>query len=189
MNRLIPILIMALFAALPCRAQDPFFLEDKPGDVALHSEDTEGLDLVRIAFSRKGAGKIEIDFRMSGAIPKTPKGDYMIIAYLDFDGPAGGDSSPDDTEADLNILAFKVPGYANWDCKVDKTSDLLAKESFQIAKFNQYKDGFSIAVSSPLFKDPVRIRGYAETISGGKVLDRAPAEALFMWNEAGANTP
>ena len=74
------------------------------------------------------------------------------------------------------------------ECKIDKTSSLLAKESFQIVKFNQHKDGFTVAVSSPAFKNTLRIQGYAESISAGKPVDRAPAEAFFTWDESGAQT-
>ena len=182
MKCLIPILALALLAVLPCCAQESLVVDDKIQDIAGQIEDAGGLDLACITLSRKASSKIEIDFRMNGAVPKTPKGDYMVIAYLSFGENASGFTS------DINILACKVPGYANWTCKVDNKSYLHARESFQVVKFNQYKDGFSIAVSSPLFKDPVHIRGYAESISGGKVLDRAPAEEYFTWNESGQPT-
>jgi len=189
MTRMIPWLVAGWLVAVPCRGQEVFFVEDKPGDAAFSGENFEGLDLVRITFSRKGSSRIEIDFRMKDVIPKTPKGDYLIIAYLDFDTPAGEDPWLAEMTADLNVLAFKVPGYANWDCRVDKAFGSMAKETFQIAKFNQYRNGFSIDLSSPVFKDPIRISGYAESIVEGKAVDRAPETASFTWNEAGANRP
>ena len=184
MKWVIPWLVAGWLAAVPCRGQDVFFVEDKPGDAAFSGEDAEGLDLVRITFSRKGSSRIEIDFRMKDTIPRTPKGDYMIIAYLDFDTPAGEDPSLAETTADLNVLAFKVPGYANWECRVDKAFGSLAKETFQIVKFNQHRNGFSIDLSSPVFKDPIRIGGYAEWIVEGKAVDRAPETASFTWQES-----
>lgn len=187
MKRLIFILIPALFAALPCRAQESFVVQDEIQDVA-QAGNAEGLDLARITFSRKGSGKIAVDIQMHGAVPKTASGDYVIIAYLDVDDNITTGESRGDIGTDLNIVAFKVPGSGNWECKIDKTSTPLAKEFFQIAKFNQYKDGFSIDVSSPFFKKAIRILGYAESISGGTVLDRAPAEKFFTWDESGAKT-
>jgi hypothetical protein len=184
MKRLIPILALALLAALPCRAQDPFVVEDEIQDVTARIEDAGGLDLAKITFSRKGSSKIEIDFRMNGAIPKTVNGEYCIITYLDIDDNAGTGVSRGEAGTELDVFAYKAPGDANWKCKLNKTSSLLAKESFQIAKFNQSKDGFSVDVSSPLFKKAIRMRGYAESISGGKALDRAPAEDFFTWDES-----
>ena len=188
MKRLLPVLALALLAALPCRAQDPFVVVDQERDVPLEAEDGDGLNLATVTFSRKGNSKIEIDFRMNGAIPKTARGDYVIIAYLDIDDNAGTGLSRGEAGTDLNVFAFKAQGTGKWECKIDKTYNLLAKESFQVAKFNQYKDGFSIDVSSPWFKKPIRIRGYAESISNGKALDRAPAQDFFTWDEAGAKT-
>lgn len=188
MKRLIPILVLTLLTALPCRAQDPFVVVDQERDVPLDVENGDGLNLGTITFSRKGSSKIEIDFQMNGTIPKTPKGEFAIIAYLDIDDAAATGVSRGEAGTDLDIFAYKAAGDSNWKCKLNKTSSLLAKESFQIAKFSQHKDGFSVDVSSPWFKKPIRIRGYAESISGGKALDRAPAEDFFTWGEAGAST-
>jgi hypothetical protein len=188
MKRLIPILALALLAALPCAAQEPFAVVDQERDVPLDVENGDGLNLATITFSRKGSSKIEIDFRMNGTLPKTAKGDYVIIAYLDIDSDAATGVSRGDAGTDIDVFAYKAAGDTNWKCKLNKTSSLLAKESFQVAKFNQYKDGFSVDVSSPLFKKAIRIRGYAESISGGKALDRAPGEDFFTWSEAVAST-
>lgn len=187
MKWLISIPALALLAALPCLAQESFLVEDEIQDVA-RIEDAEGLDLARITFSRKGSGKIEIDFRMHGAVPRGMGGDYVIITYLDIDDNTDTGVSRGDAGTDLDVFVYKAPGESNWNAKLNKTSALLAKESFQIAKFNQYKDGFSVDVSSPLFKKAIRIRGYAESISSSKPLDRAPAEGFFTWDEAGAST-
>jgi hypothetical protein len=181
-------LCLTLLAAIPCAAQDPFTLVDQQDDVPVAIEDGDGLDFSKITFSRKGSSKIELDFRMNGAIPKSMGGDYVIIAYLDIDDNTSTGISRGEAGTDLNVFAFKAPGTGNWECKIDKTFSLLAKESFQITRFNQSKDGFSVDVSSPLFKKAIRIRGYAESISGGKALDRAPAEDFFTWDESGAPT-
>ena len=188
MKQLIPVLAFTLLAALPCLAQDPFVVVDQQNDVPVAVENGDGLNLATITFSRKGSSKIEMDFRMQGAIPKTAKGEYCVIAYLDIDADAATGVSRGEAGTDIDVFAYKAPGDANWKCKINKTSSLLAKESFQIAKFNLSRDGFTVDVSSPLFKKAIRIRGYAETISGGKTLDRAPAEDFFTWDESGSST-
>jgi hypothetical protein len=188
MKRLVPIIALALLAALPCAAQEPFVVVDQERDVPLDIEDGDGLNLATITFSRKGSSKIEIDIRMNGTVPKSMAGDYAIMVYLDIDDNPATGISRGNIATEVNVCAYKSAGRGNWECKLDKTSSLLAKESFQITKFNQYKDGFTINVSSPFFKKTVRIRGYAETISDGKALDRAPAEDFFTWRESGAPT-
>lgn len=183
MKQLAAIILAGLAVSLPCGAQAPFEVVDQQNDVPLSVQDSDGLNLATITFARKSLGKIEIDIRMNGAVPKTTGGDYVIIAYLDIDdNPATGEVRGD-ISTDLNVFAFKPPGTGNWECKIDKTSPLLAKESFQVAKFNQYKDGFTIDISGPLFKKLKRISGYVESISGGKALDRAPGEGFFTWQE------
>jgi hypothetical protein len=183
MKGLNAILCLALLSALPCAAQEPFVIVDQQNDVALTVEDGDGLNFATVTFTRKSLSKIEIDFRMNGAVPKTTRGDYVIIAYLDIDNNPNTGLSRGDISTDVNIFAFKAPGTGQWECKIDKTSSLLAKESFQVAKFSQYKDGFTIDVSAPLFKKLNRMRGYVESISGGKALDRVPAEDFFTWDE------
>ena len=183
MKRLMAILSVALAASLPGAAQAPFEVVDQQNDVPLSVEDGAGLNLATITFTRKTLSKIEVDFRMQGAVPKTTSGDYVIIAYLDIDNNPATGQVRGEIATDLNIFAFKAPGTGKWECKIDKTSTLLMKESFQIAKFNQYKDGFTIDISAPLFKKTRRICGYVESISGGKPLDRAPGEDFFTWDE------
>ena len=188
MKRLIPILALTLLAALPCRAQEPFVVVDQERDVPLDVENGDGLNLATITFSRKGSSKIEIDIRMNGTVPKSMAGDYAIMVYLDIDDNPATGISRGNIATEVNVCAYKSAGRGNWECKLDKTSSLLAKESFQVTKFNQNKNGFTINVSAPLFKKAIRIRGYAESISDAKTLDRAPAEDFFTWDESGAST-
>ena len=177
------LLFLVGLMAFPCLAQESLVVEDEIQDV-VRGEEAKGLDISRIVLSRKGASKIGVDIRMHGAVPRTAIGDYVVIVYLDIDDNGNTGKSCGSIGTDLNLVIFKIPGSGNWECKVDKTSTFLAGESFQVVKFNQYKDGFSIDVSAPWFKKPIRLQGYTESISSGKVLDRAPAETFFTWNEA-----
>ena len=78
MKWVIPWLVAGWLAAVPCRGQDVFFVEDKPGDAAFSGEDAEGLDLVRITFSRKGSSRSRNSRRSSSRL--SPSWPMIVIA-------------------------------------------------------------------------------------------------------------